>query len=234
MKLGNILDELRYGKEFVESNLIINSDKNYINEDYGFYMVSKKVDELLKECNSAKSYTKRLYRASKTYSDFEKRLMEGSDISPIYGRMKIESITNDINESIKELENRVTLKESNKEALANIIATLKYGIEVISENTQAKILGINKGIEEFDKTIEKYATLLTETTKKIDKKAKKVKTSKEVKDNNPKFEAKESDVAKDFVKKPVDLIKTPEKAPAGKENNEPKKTLLDFVESKKK
>ena len=235
MKLGNMLDELRYGKDFVETNQIVESMKNYINEDYNIYMVSKKVDDLLKECNSAKTYTKRLSRASKNYSDFEKKLMEGIEISQIYGRMKIDSIVNDINEAIKELENRVTFKEANQEALAHSIATLKYGVSAISEATESPVIEISESNEALNVIIDKYSTLLAETVEKTKKKDKKpAKKEKTPKDDNPKFEAKESDVVKDFVQKPTNLISTPEKAPAGKENKAPTTSLIDFIERNKK
>ena len=134
--LGNLLEEIKYGKEFVDSKNTINNIITFIDEDYDIFLAGKRASSLLEECDNTKQYTKKLSRAARNYSEFEKKILEGKDVSSVYAKMKIDSIVEDVNSAIIELSNNPkTLRESNKEAVSKIIASLDFGINLLGEST---------------------------------------------------------------------------------------------------
>jgi len=224
MKLKNLLNEIHYGKEVVSQQNIKSEIKKFINEDFDVYMVSERVFSILNECDASKNYIKKLVRAAKDYADFEKKLIEGVSVSQIYGTMKSDSITKNINEAIQEItQNRVTMRDANKEALGHAIATLKLGIEKIVEETNAKQFSLNESNEVINMYVNKAYKLLEESTKK-DKK-KKDKEEKKNKDEKPN---------KEFVEQPNKNPTDKPTFPAPKQNQEKEtgNTLSDFLKKK--
>jgi len=137
MLLNELLEEVKYGEEYVASKNTIQEIKDLINEDFQLYSVSKRVNNLLKECDMGKEYAKNLARASRNYSDFEDRILSLKESTTIYKRLKANSIIEDINLAITNLEkNPKVLRESNITNLGKIIATLKYAVSVLEEGTK--------------------------------------------------------------------------------------------------
>lgn len=153
MTLGNLLEEIKHGKDFVESKSTIEDLSNLLDEDYNILLVSKRADQLLRECDGTKTFIKKIGRAARNYKDYEDKILEGKSVSNIYAKMKIDSISEDINSAIIEIEqNKKILRESNQEAIAKTIAVLKYGLKMISEGR-----GIHfKNVKEAPSLIETY------------------------------------------------------------------------------
>lgn len=164
MKLGTLLDEIRFGKEFIESKNTVDILQNLIDEDYNLLLVSKRIDQLLKECDTTQSFIKKLARAARSYKEYEDKILEGNDVSSIYARMKIDSITEDIDTAIVDMEkNKKVLRESNQVNIGKTIATLKYGLKVLSESKNIPL----KKTKEMSTLLESYTNreiaLLQET-----------------------------------------------------------------------
>jgi len=137
MLLSELLEEVKYGKEYVASKNTIGEIKDLINEDFKLYSVSKRVDNLLKECDMSKDYAKNLARASRNYSDFENKILTLKETTSIYKKLKANSIVEDINLAITNLEkNPKVLRESNITNLGKVIATLKYAVDTLEEGTK--------------------------------------------------------------------------------------------------
>lgn len=132
MTLNNLLEEIKYGQEFVESKIDINAVQPFINEETKSLIISKRAEYFLKECDNSLSYVKKLSRAIRNFKDYENKLFEDRPVSSIYARMKIDSISEDINSAILELENKKILRESNQENIGKTIAILKFGLSEIS------------------------------------------------------------------------------------------------------
>ena len=134
--LGNLLEEIKYGKDFVDSKNTIETIHTFIDEDFNIFLAGKRSEELLKECDNTKSYIKKLGRAVRNYKEYENKLLEGKDVSSVYSKMKMDSIVEDVDSAISELEkNPKILRESNKEAIAKIIASLDFGTGMLGEST---------------------------------------------------------------------------------------------------
>lgn len=154
MTLGILLEEIKYGKEFVESKVTVDDLNSIIDEDYKILLVSKRADQLLKECDNTKGFVKKLGRAARNYKDYEDKILEGKAVSSIYARMKMDSISEDVNSAITELDSisKKVLRESNQEALAKTIAILKKGLSVISESSSIPM----KKVKETPALMESY------------------------------------------------------------------------------
>ncbi len=159
MTLDILLEEIKYGKDFIKSKKEIEGIQTFINEDKTL-MVSKRVDQLLKECDSSQQFAKKLSRASRNYKEYEDRKYDGKSISSIYVRMKIDSITEDINSAILELENKKVLRESNQEYVGKAIAILKYGIEQMSADKGISFSPLNDAPGLIESYLEKESTLI--------------------------------------------------------------------------
>lgn len=133
MTLDNILKEVKHGKDFVELEQKLEEIQNFVNKDNTF-MVSKRAEQLLSECDNTKSYIKKLSRAARNFKEYEDKIINDS-VSSIYSRMKIDSITENINSSIIEFENKKILRECNQEIVGKIIAILEHGVKIISEKS---------------------------------------------------------------------------------------------------
>ena len=161
--IKNILEEIQYGKEYVKEQKIKKTIQSSLNEDFGVWSVSTFVKQNLSECDSSKSYYKNFQKASKIYEDFEKKLEEESEISFIYGKMKAQTISNLINESINLLKSKIELKEVNKSAVGNIIAALSYGVNKISEVSHCGHQTITEANDSLGLYIQKASKLITES-----------------------------------------------------------------------
>lgn len=160
--LGMLLEEIKHGKEFIDSKETVTDLQDILDEDYNILLVSKRANQLLKECDSSQPFIKKLVRASRNYKDYEDKILEGSTPSEIYAKMKSDSIIEDVNSSIDLLNNRKVLRESNQENIAKTIAILKYGLKSISEEKNV----ILKKVNELPQLIEAYVskeTLLIES-----------------------------------------------------------------------
>lgn len=153
MTLDNLLEEVKHGKEFVESKIDINNVQDFINEETKTLMISKRAEYFLRECDNSLSYVKKLARAVRNFKDYEDRIEEEKPISSVYARMKVDSITEDINSAILELESKRLLKESNQENIGKTIAVLRVGI---SEISKSKGLSLRKA-KESPGLIESYS-----------------------------------------------------------------------------
>ncbi len=161
MTLGILLEEIKHGKEFVEAKSTVDDLNNLLDEDYNILLVSKRADQLLKECDNTKSFIKKIGRAARNYKDYENKILEAKPVSQIYARMKIDSITEDINSAITELEsNKKVLRESNQEAIGKTIAALKHGLKMISEEKNISTKKINEAPGLVKSYINKEMTLI--------------------------------------------------------------------------
>ena len=154
MTLEILLEEIKHGKEFVESRETVNELQNILDEDYNILLVSKRANQLLKECDTSQPFIKKLVRASRNYKDYEDKILEGSNPSEIYARMKVDSIVEDVNSAIDHLNNRKVLKESNQENIGKTIAVLQHGLKSISETKNVTLRKIN----ELPKLVEAYVS----------------------------------------------------------------------------
>jgi uncharacterized protein Smg (DUF494 family) len=133
MTLDNLLEEIKYGKEFIESKIDLGNIKSFIGEETKGLQISKRAEFFLKECDNSLSYIKKLARATRNFKEYENKIAEDVSVSTIYARMKVDSITEDINSALLELETKKVLRESSQENVGKIVAVLKHGLSQISK-----------------------------------------------------------------------------------------------------
>ena len=133
MTLNTLLEEIKFGSEFIETKTDLESIQSFINEDIKIFSVSTRVDKLLRESDMNISYNKKLARAARNFRDYENKLFEDVNVSTVYAKMKVDSMIDDINSAVIELENKKTLRESNQETVGKVIAALVHGIDILSE-----------------------------------------------------------------------------------------------------
>ena len=151
--IDNLLEEIRYGREYVDAKTTVGKLEEMIDEDYKILVVSKRADQLLKECDISKPFIKKLIRAARNYKEYESKILEAKTPSKVYVKMKADTIVEDINSAIIEMEHdKKVLRESNKEAIAKTIAVLRYGVGVMVKES-----GINpKPAKKSTTLIESY------------------------------------------------------------------------------
>lgn len=133
MTLDTLLEEIKYGKEYVDSKKSINELEGLLDEDYQIPVISTKISKILSECDLSKPHIKKLIKAARGFKDYEDRILEGKDVSSIYTKMKVDTITEDINSAMLYLtQNKKELRESNQKAIAKSVALLKFGINFLS------------------------------------------------------------------------------------------------------
>jgi len=160
MTLGILLEEIKHGKEIIESRETVNDLQNLLDEDYNILLVSKRADQLLKECDNSQPFIKKLARATRNYKDYETKVLEGATPSKIYARMKVDSIVEDINAAIAGFSNLKVLRESNQENVAKTIAALKHGIKMISEEKDVPLREIKETPQLVEAYINKEVSLI--------------------------------------------------------------------------
>lgn len=162
--LGILLDEVKFGKEFVESTKTIEDINNFIDEDFNIFLAGKRSSTLLEECDITQSYIKKLARAVRNYSEYENRILEGKEVSTVYAKMKITSIVEDVDAAIIELgRNPKVLRESNKEAISKIIASLKSGVSLLGESTTTGRKEFKDAVSTLQAFINKESALIKES-----------------------------------------------------------------------
>lgn len=136
MKLGDLFDEVRFGKDFVDSKSSVTALKESIDEDYNIIKVSERVSNLLKDCDTTQLFNKKISRAARNYRDYENKVFEGTDVSGIYKKMKSDSVVSMINEAINIIEkDRKSFRGDNTANIAKAISILQYGSATILEGT---------------------------------------------------------------------------------------------------
>jgi hypothetical protein len=134
--IQNLLDEVRYGKDYIEEKVTVATIQDCFNEDYQLFSVSRRVSNLLEDVDVTKDYVKKILRATRTYKEFENKVFEGENPSKVYMKMKMDSIKEDVNNAIKLFtENKKSYVELDKENVAKSIAALKFGLKTLSEKS---------------------------------------------------------------------------------------------------
>ncbi|RLD64515.1 MAG: hypothetical protein DRJ01_00345 [Bacteroidetes bacterium] len=162
--LGNLLEEIKFGKEFVDSKNTIKTINTFMDEDYNIFLAGQRSSALLEECDMNKSFNKKLGRAVRNYTEFENKLIEGKEVSSVYAKMKINTIVEDVNAAIIELDkNPKVLRESNKDAISKIIASLSFGVELLGENTITGRRDFREAKQTLQAFVDKEARLIKES-----------------------------------------------------------------------
>jgi len=164
MLLEQLLEEIKYGKDFIESKNTIKDINSFIDEDYNIFLAGQRTTALLEACDNTNPLIKKLSRASRNYIEFENKLLEGKVVSPVYAKMKMDSIVEDVNYVTMELDKNIKLlRESNKEAIAKIIASLDYGLTMLGESTSTGKKSFREAKKILQVFINKEANLIKET-----------------------------------------------------------------------
>jgi len=164
MLLEQLLLEIKMGKDFVESKETIKNISSFIDEDYNLFLAGQRTTSLLEDCDNTKPFIKKLSRASRNYIEFENKLLEGKVVSSVYAKMKIDSIVEDVNSVIIELDGNIKkLRESNKEAIAKTIASLDFGVSLLGESTTVGGKSFREAKQVLQAFVNKEKNLIKET-----------------------------------------------------------------------
>lgn len=141
MILSQLLDEIRYGKQVVEET----SDKQKIvkclHEDTQELVISQRLSDavsLLREENEDTEVIKRFDKIKNKFTDFEERYFDGQDISKAYSKMKLNSIAEDFNVIVKQLDDRKTYKRFDNKNLSKALATVQYGLKFFGSDASVQ------------------------------------------------------------------------------------------------
>lgn len=130
MTVRDVLNEVRYSKEYVEfENSKKTIEENY-NEEQGIFYASNRIKDLEKTMIiEAGPLAKILDRITTKLSSTEDRLYQGKLMSEAYKTMQAQSIAEDCGNLIKMVNDRPTYDKINdKKKLAQIVATTKYAV----------------------------------------------------------------------------------------------------------
>jgi len=155
MKFQKLLDEIRYGKDMVESMDEKDKILACLNEDTNSLIVSQYLKDkisLIKEDKEETKIVKYCDKIQKKFEEFEERYFDGK-ISSAYKKMKLSSIVEDYNTLTTFLDDKKLLKEFNQEDLSKVLSTIKYGVSMYGEN---------EDIPEMNKTTNSVLNILIE------------------------------------------------------------------------
>ena len=157
MKLGSLLDEIKYGKAVVEETTNKENIVKRIDEDSGELVVSQRLSDmvdLIAEGNEDTVVVQRLKKIINKYSDIEEKYFEGKDFSKAYSKMKFDSLNEDFKYIVESLNDRKLYKKFDNKNLAKALATVKLGTKYFNEdyefgNTNNSLLNtyINEEVE---------------------------------------------------------------------------------------
>jgi hypothetical protein len=139
--LEQIFNEIRYGKEVVEATNSENEIKELIEEDYNIFLRSKRLNNILKEEveSTKENIFKSLNSISKNFEEYETKITEGKKISPIYARMKTDTIFDRLEGIYEEVSTNIkTAKSLNKKNFIKAFATIEEGYESLSKVAKVK------------------------------------------------------------------------------------------------
>lgn len=141
LTLGQLLEEIKLGKEAAEELKTSEQIQDLIEEDFGFFMTSKRINNLLKQEAELLEETlcKKLLKISKRFEEYEDRLLEGKTPSVPYLRMKADAIYEDLNEAYDIIaSNPKNAKKFNKNSFKQIFGAAEYGYSKLTEDAKIK------------------------------------------------------------------------------------------------
>lgn len=139
--LGQLLEEIKVGKEVVENIQTSEEVETLIDEDYNLFLRSKRINNLLK-CEaefSDKPIFKKMNAVSKLFEDYENKILEGNTVSPIYKRMKADTIFDNVKYIYESFaKDKKLARTFNTNNFKKILSTIEEGYETLILESKTK------------------------------------------------------------------------------------------------
>lgn len=159
--LENLFNEIKFGKDRYANMKASSSNSKHIDEDYNFYKVSARVEELLPILGENTQVVNYINKMKNKFVDFETKTLSGSFTSSVYARMKMESIVENYNDFATLLtEDKKILKTVDADVLGRIMGSIYSGIKNLSERAEKEFVvqkfpvSVEKSLNEERKVIE--------------------------------------------------------------------------------
>jgi len=168
MKLGQLLEEVKVGKENYNNQKTSKELIESFDEDINSYKISSvlnaMINKLSENINEDNSLTIRtLRKASSKIEMYEDKLKDYGHVSTAYSRMKYDSLIEDYNAVVDQISKNKVQRQLNKEALAHSLALIKYQLESFApEANLDEAVGFKVLPENFEPFVNKEYKLIVE------------------------------------------------------------------------
>lgn len=141
MKLNELLDEIKIGKENYEAEKLaedVNKNFDSLMEQNNYSKIIKKLNnEILEESNGHEKIFP-LFNSVKKLSIKLQSIEEKEEFSDIYKRMKTDSLIENVNEILSILESNVVKKLASKNKVSSIISLAESVLSELNEDKNFK------------------------------------------------------------------------------------------------
>ena len=164
--LFNILEEVRYGEDFVSTKMKYGEINEHYNTDYGYFDYVKRIKSLSEALTLSSTSSAILEKIVEDIQDTVTKFLEEGRVSSSYRKMKADSVFLNIKKLKENVEN-VTLLESRKyksenlgklfstvySAYSDILKSTEYSVKALPESKFEKV---QKAINEDLKSLSNY------------------------------------------------------------------------------
>lgn len=151
MTIKDLLYRELHGEENLKAKAIKKEVSSCVNEDFDFFVGTKRVSTLLEGVSESLPYMAGINRAISFLKVYESKVLKEQKITPLTASILLHDIMTGLNESVNTLEKSVlSYKNADKEKLSKIYSTIlfeaqqmgeKYGVSVEDlrvENTELR------------------------------------------------------------------------------------------------
>jgi len=164
--LFNILEEVRYGEDFIKTKMKYGEINEHYNTEYGYYDYTKRIKSLSEALTLSAASSAIVGKITEDIQDSVTKFLEEGRISSSYRKMKADSVFLNI-KKLKESVENVTLLEGRKlnhDKLGKLFSTAYAAYVDILESTdysaknlpESKFDKIQKAINEDLKSLSNY------------------------------------------------------------------------------
>lgn len=138
MKLHELFNEVKYGKEIFESSKSTDEIIECYDTDYKKFFVSKRISKLSENISQDISTKEIVSKFIALFEEVENKETSTSTVYPIFYKMRLSNLTENYNKLIKKFDNVKYTKEIDRTKFGKMLGTLQYGIEYVAESASAK------------------------------------------------------------------------------------------------
>jgi len=157
MKLSELLNQIKIGEDEYKTRENVDAVLETFDEDDDQYKTSKLIDILSAKLTESKNENNvitinRIKKTAIKIGMYEDKFSTGKEISKSYHRMKFDSIKENYNEIIHDLESKKVQRSMDKEILSHAVALIKHKIIQLAEAAEIQ----NPKLRELPETLRPF------------------------------------------------------------------------------
>jgi len=138
MKLSELFNEVKYGKEVFESSKSTDEIIECYDTDYKKFFVSKRIGKLSENISQDSSTKEIVSKFIDLFEEIENKEVSSSKVYPVFYKMRLSNLTENYNKLIKKFDNVKYTKEIDRTKFGKMLGTIQYGIEYVAESASSK------------------------------------------------------------------------------------------------